>query len=88
MRRAALYTPDRSRSVSLSLRAFVSGTQFNPVEKLMAYAKYYSPRLDRDLVTRLYHEAKAQRVPMTVLTNRLVTEGLSGSSRKYLLREG
>ena len=39
--------------------------------------KYYSPRLDRDLVTRLYHEAKAQRVPMTVLTNQLVESGLS-----------
>ena len=44
----------------------------------MAYAKkHYSPRLDRALVSKLYHEAKAQRVPMTVLTNRLVTEGLS-----------
>ena len=44
----------------------------------MAHAnKYYSPRLDRTLVSRLYHEAKAQRVPMTVLTNRLVTDGLS-----------
>ena len=44
----------------------------------MAHAnKYYSPRLDRALVSHLYHEAKAQRVPMTVLTNRLVTDGLS-----------
>ena len=43
----------------------------------MAHAKYYSPRLDRALVTRLYHEAKAQRVPMTVLTNRLVESALS-----------
>ncbi len=40
-------------------------------------AKYYSPRLDRALVTRLYHEAKGQRVPMTVLTNRLVESALS-----------
>ena len=44
---------------------------------IMAQAKYYSPRLDRALVTRLYHEAKAQRIPMTVLTNRLVESGLS-----------
>ena len=43
----------------------------------MAYAnRYYSPRLDRALVSRLYHEAKVQGVPMTVLTNRLVTDGL------------
>ena len=44
----------------------------------MAYAtKYYSPRLDRALVTRLYHEAKVQRIPMTVLTNQLVESALS-----------
>lgn len=44
----------------------------------MAYAThYYSPRLDRALITRLYHEAKAQRIPMTVLTNRLVASALS-----------
>ena len=44
----------------------------------MAYAtKYYSPRLDRALITRLYHEAKAQRIPMTVLTNRMVESALS-----------
>ena len=43
----------------------------------MANAKHYSPRLDRALITKLYHEAKSQGVPMTVLTNRLVAEGLS-----------
>jgi hypothetical protein len=36
--------------------------------------KYYSPRL--------YHEAKAQRIRMTVLTNQLVESGL------YLLGAG
>lgn len=39
--------------------------------------KYYSPRLDRALITRLYHEAKAQRIPMTTLASRLVNDGLS-----------
>ena len=60
----------------------------------MAYAnKYYSPRLDRALVSRPYHEAKAQRVPMTVLTNRLVTDGLSrlretdGTGRHLIVAE-
>lgn len=43
----------------------------------MAQVKYYPPRLDRALVTRLYFEAKARRLPMTVLTNRLVEEALS-----------
>ena len=59
----------------------------------MAYAtKYYTPRLDRALVARLYHEAKAQRVPMTVLTNRLVESALSrldtvGSSTTCVVAE-
>lgn len=48
----------------------------------MAYAqRYYSPRLDRALVSRLYHEAKVQRVPMTVLTNRLLESALSRLAR-------
>lgn len=43
----------------------------------MAYARYYSPRLDRDLIAQLYHQAKVQRVPMTALASRLVREGLA-----------
>ena len=43
----------------------------------MASQRYYSPRLDRGLITRLYHAAKARRVPMTVLTNQLVEQGLA-----------
>jgi hypothetical protein len=42
----------------------------------MAHPPYYSPRIDRGLVTRLYFAAKARNVPLTVLTNRLVTDGL------------
>ena len=44
----------------------------------MARAKYYSPRLARDLISLLYHQAKAERVPMTALASRLVREGLAG----------
>ena len=43
----------------------------------MAHPRYYSPRIDRGLITRLYHAAKAQRIPMTVLANRLVEQGLA-----------
>jgi len=43
----------------------------------MARALYYSPRIDRMLISSLYHAAKAQRVPMTALASRLVAEGLS-----------
>ncbi len=44
----------------------------------MAHARYYSPRLERDLISRLYHQAQAERVPMTALASRLVREGLAG----------
>ena len=42
----------------------------------MTGAKWYSPQLDRALVTALYHAAKARRVPMTRLASSLVREGL------------
>ena len=47
----------------------------------MAKAKYYSPRIDRDLISRLYREARAQRVPMTVLTSRILRAGLVFAAR-------
>ncbi len=37
----------------------------------------YSPRLSRDLISPLYHAAKAQGIPMTTLASRLVAQGLS-----------
>jgi hypothetical protein len=43
----------------------------------MARARYYSPRIERPLVSRLYHQAKALGIPMTALTSRLVNEGLA-----------
>ena len=47
----------------------------------MASAKYYSPRLERDLISRLYHQARTERVPMTALASRLVRDGLAGGDR-------
>lgn len=38
--------------------------------------RYYSPRLRRDLINLLYHEAKRQRIPMTELASRFVEDGL------------
>jgi hypothetical protein len=43
----------------------------------MARAKCYTPQLRRDVVSRLYHRAKAERVPMTVLANRLLELALN-----------
>ncbi len=48
----------------------------------MALARYYSPRLERDLISRLYHQAKSERVPMTALASRLVREGLAGKDHE------
>lgn len=38
--------------------------------------KWYSPQLSRDLVSRLYFKAKAERIPMTTLINRIVRQAL------------
>ena len=38
--------------------------------------KHYSPQIRRDLITKLYHRAKAEKTPMTKLTNRLLDEAL------------
>ena len=43
----------------------------------MAHAKWYSPQLRRDLVSRLYHRARAEKLPMTRLANRLLDEALA-----------
>ena len=42
----------------------------------MSRAKWYSPQLSRDLVSRLYHKARAERIPMTKLTNRIIEDWL------------
>ena len=47
----------------------------------MAKAKWYSPQLSREIVSRLYHRAKANRVPMTVLANRIMEEALGKEKR-------
>jgi len=46
----------------------------------MAKAKWYSPKLRRDLVTKLYFRAKAERIPMTRLADRLIEEALERPS--------
>jgi hypothetical protein len=42
----------------------------------MTRAKWYSPQLSREIVSRLYFKAKAERIPMTVLVNRLIKQAL------------
>jgi hypothetical protein len=45
----------------------------------MARPKHYSPAIHRFLVSVLYHEAKGRKVPMTVLTNQILQDGLIGT---------
>jgi hypothetical protein len=38
--------------------------------------KCYSPQLSREIVSRLYLKAKAERIPMTRLANRIMEQAL------------
>ena len=59
----------------------------------MAHARYYSPRLERPIISALYHAAKARRIPMTRLASSLVREGLeriaepAGSETSFVREE-
>ncbi len=44
----------------------------------MPRAQHYSPAIDRFLVKALFHEAQGRGIPMTTLTNTLLTEALRG----------
>ena len=45
----------------------------------MIKAKWYSPQLSREIVSRLYHKAKTEGVPMTRLASRLIKEALDST---------
>jgi|GEM_PF-1464092 len=42
--------------------------------------RHYTPKLRLDLVRRLYLAAKAEGIPMTRLSNRLIEESLNRSN--------
>jgi hypothetical protein len=42
----------------------------------MTKGKWYSPQISREIVSRLYFKAKAERIPMTVLANRIMEQAL------------
>jgi hypothetical protein len=56
-------------------------------EKPMPRPRHYSPAIERFLVSVLYHEAKLQKMPMTVLANQLLAERLKGSPGWLLAEE-
>jgi hypothetical protein len=48
--------------------------------------RHYTPQLSREVVCRLYHRAKAERIPMTVLANQLREEALGNKKRTNIRR--
>ena len=44
----------------------------------MPKRSHYSPRINRFLVSVLYHEAKRRQIPMTKLTDELLKKQLAG----------
>ncbi len=40
--------------------------------------RHYSPQLEREVVSALYHEAKSRKIPMTALANQLIEAALRG----------
>ena len=45
----------------------------------MPNQRHYSPRINRFLVSVLYHEARRRQIPMTKLTDELLRQQLAGS---------
>jgi hypothetical protein len=51
------------------------------MELQMPKPKWYSPQLSRELVSRLYHRAKAERIPMTKLANKIIEQALDNKKQ-------
>jgi hypothetical protein len=47
--------------------------------------RWYSPQLRREIVSRLYHRAKAKHVPMTVLANRIIERAIDSDESDGIL---
>jgi hypothetical protein len=54
----------------------------------MRRPKWYSPKLSREIVSRLYYKAKAEGIPMTVLANRIIGKELGAEQVIALPRSG
>jgi hypothetical protein len=60
-----------------------------PVAERRCYvsqAKYYSPKIARQLGSKLYWEAQIKKIPMTKLVNQIVAEGLGNYGVKRARR--
>jgi hypothetical protein len=52
----------------------------------MTRRKWYSPQLSRQVVSRLYYQAKTERIPMTVLANRIIERALGPNEMIAMLK--
>jgi hypothetical protein len=52
----------------------------------MTRARWYSPQLSREVVSRLYFKAKVERIPMTVLANRIIEQALGPDETIAMLK--
>ena len=53
----------------------------------MPNQRHYSPRINRFLVSVLYHEARRRHIPMTKLTDELLRQQLFGSPSWEMAQE-
>ena len=60
--------------------ATLGTTSFFHKEIPMPKPQYYSPAIERFLVSVLYHEARHRRIPMTQLANEILKTGLANST--------
>lgn len=51
------------------------------------HCRYYSPRLGRQLVCALYHEARRRQQPMTRLADKLLASALRGTAGLRIAEE-
>jgi len=77
----AVYGPQQATEGTLPGNATgdTCSTQSNRITKTeytKGKPKWYSPQLSREVVSRLYHKAKAERISMTLLVNQLIEETL------------
>jgi len=51
------------------------------IEKLVRRKFMYSPKISEELIPKIFKVAKAERIPMTTLVNRILEEALNGGGQ-------
>ena len=51
------------------------------IEKRIRRKYMYSPKISEDLIPKIFQVAKAERIPMTTLVNRILEEALNGGGQ-------